>query len=155
MAERIKTLIPDPSSPAWTVLDDEYFASRDWVPPAPALPDGTPAPVVIPPPPPPPVNVVVEHEEIGSNPNAFTIPANVPVQVLNRNLRRRGLVLQNLDAANILFYSFDVIADVNTSLQIQPGGAVLLDFTTPTGPLWVIAAGSLKFLCNEFTAIAS
>lgn len=150
---RMATLMPEPYSPRWTVLDDEYFAARDWVPSVTTyngdiVPSGSVTVTVTPP---TPVSVV--HEEIGSSPNAFNI-GTVPVQILNNNPKRRGLILQNLDTVDTLFYSFNVVADPNSSLQLAPGGAILLDFVTPTGPLWVVGSGALKLLCSEFSAIS-
>lgn len=84
-----------------------------------------------------------------------TIPvqlvAGVSLRVLVNNQRRTGLVIQNLDAAASLNYSFgnDIAAFGKT---IAPGGADLYDFTTPSDALYLFCvAANIRVLVMEIS----
>lgn len=67
------------------------------------------------------------------------------VRLLPANPKRTGVLIQNKDAASTINYSFGNAADVN-SLQLGPGAAVLLDFTTPATELYFFNANAANVI---------
>lgn len=68
----------------------------------------------------------------------FLLVAGISVRALPYNPKRSGLLIQNLDATNVINYSFSNDLQLN-GFQIAAGGAVLLDFTTPPDTLYLIS----------------
>jgi hypothetical protein len=71
----------------------------------------------------------------------FLLTAGISTRALPYNAKRTGLVIQNLDAAQPLSYSFS--NDLQAlGLQIGAGGAALFDFTTPPDTLYLFCGAA-------------
>lgn len=74
----------------------------------------------------------------------FTLVANDPATVLAASdPERTGLVLQNTDPTNNLFYAFGRLADA-TSRFLTPGQTLLRDFGCPTDRISVFATVNIS-----------
>lgn len=68
----------------------------------------------------------------------FLLVAGISIRALAYNAKRCGLLIQNLDATNVINYSFSNDLQ-GLGFQIAAGGAVLLDFTTPPDTLYLFS----------------
>lgn len=74
----------------------------------------------------------------------FTLVAGAPAVVLAANdPSRTGIVLQNADPTNNLFYAFGRLADA-TSRFLTPGQTLLRDFNCPTDRISVFATVNIS-----------
>ena len=74
---------------------------------------------------------IIPDGPVVSNEIPFRLVAGEPRLIAAGNTRRKGLMLQNLDATDNLFYSFGPQATENSSF-LTPGATLLLDFICPT-----------------------
>lgn len=65
------------------------------------------------------------------------------IVIASQDPNRTGLVLQNKDPTNNLYYAFGALADVNSRF-LAPGVALLRDFNCPTDRISVFAAVDLS-----------
>lgn len=72
------------------------------------------------------------------------------IRVLPNNPRRTGLLIQNKDATNVLYYGFGQAADIN-SLSLAAGGVLLLDFTTPNSEVWFFATANIQTVVTDIS----
>lgn len=89
-----------------------------------------------------------------SAPIPFTLTANEAFNVAAANPDRAGLLLQNADPANNLYYNFGSVASLQ-SFSLVPGQYILLDFVCPTDAVWVFAAFNLSGMYTEFAREAA
>lgn len=80
---------------------------------------------------------------VKSAPNSFRLEANVPYILAVQNPRRVGLMLQNLDPAQDLFFNFGAEVTLSSGI-IVPRGTILLDFVCPTDQLTVMGAVAMS-----------
>jgi hypothetical protein len=135
----MKTLIPSAYSPNVTRLDGSAFGSTTRDPLT-----GSEAPAIL------------RQERTGpirTTPIVFQLVANVPLNILQANPHRKGLLLTNKDAVANLFISFGTVADAN-SFPMAPGAVMLLDFITPTDAVWCFATANVAGVCFEFSRMA-
>jgi len=76
-----------------------------------------------------------------ANTTPIQVPQNQSIRVLPANKRRSGIVIQNKDPTNTLFYAFGNDASAN-SISIGPSGKDLYDFTTPPDELYLFCTGA-------------
>lgn len=70
--------------------------------------------------------------------------------VLAENLKRKLLILRNLDAANPVFISFDADAADTDDFELPAKGAIVLDVVVPTSQIRAIATGgTVKLFVSE------
>lgn len=86
---------------------------------------------------------------ITSNEVPFRLVAGEPRLIAAGNSRRKGLMLQNLDATDNLFYTFGPEAN-GTSSFLTPGSTLLLDFICPTNSVWCFATVDLSGYYRDF-----
>lgn len=82
----------------------------------------------------------------------FQLVANTSVRVLPRNPRRSGLLINNLDAAADLRYSFGNNLGPD-GLLIVPRGAALFDFTTPPDELYLFSTANISVIVMDMTRV--
>lgn len=91
---------------------------------------------------------------IVSNEIPFILVANEARLIAAGNTRRKGLMLQNLDATDNLFYSFGPEANGSSSF-LAPGQVLLLDFLCPVNSVWAFATVNLSGYYRDFTNSSS
>lgn len=79
----------------------------------------------------------------------FRLEANVPQFISATNPNRIGLMLQNKDPTNNLFYSFGSEATADSTF-LAPGVVLLLDFICPTDQISVFAQVALSGHYRQF-----
>lgn len=84
-----------------------------------------------------------------------TIPvqlqAGLSVRILPRNLRRSGLLIQNVDVAADIRYSFGNDLGTSGLLLKANGSAALFDFTTPPDELYLFSTANASVIVLEMT----
>lgn len=136
----MKTLIGQGYAPNVTRLDRPAFGSTGKRDPA----TGSEGPAIL------------QQERKGpikTTPIVGQLIANQPLNILQANPHRKGLMLTNKDAVAVLFVSFGTVADAS-GFPLPAGGIMLLDFITPTDALWVFATANVAFQCFEFARLA-
>ena len=83
-----------------------------------------------------------------SNQLYFVLAANVSLRAIARNPYRSGMQIQNNDATATLVYSLGTDRGFN-GFQVQPGGVVLYDFTTPPDTLYLISSANIRVAVLE------
>lgn len=73
----------------------------------------------------------------------FQLEAGIPQVLCANDPARTGLMLQNLDPVENLYYAFGRIAD-QTSRVLEPGMVLLRDFNTPTDRITVFATANVQ-----------
>jgi hypothetical protein len=92
-----------------------------------------------------------------TTPIPFRLDANIPVNILQANPHRKGLLIQNLDPVDNLYVSYGLVISVDNFTQlffIGPLGYQLLDYVTPTDAVWLFATVDLSGNIQEFAPIA-
>jgi hypothetical protein len=84
----------------------------------------------------------------------FTLVAGQTTRALPVNYKRTGLLIQNLDATATLNFSFANDLQ-NFGAAVQPGGSVLLDFTTAPDTLYLFSLANIQVLVMEFSRAGS
>lgn len=79
----------------------------------------------------------------------FTLVAGIPQKIAAENLGRVGLILQNKDPTNNLFYEFGMEAG-DYSTYLFPNSTILLDFVCPVDEVWVFASVALSGAFKQF-----
>lgn len=84
-----------------------------------------------------------------------TIPvqlvANQTVRILPRNYRRTGLLIQNVDTAADIRYSFGNDLQGAGLLLTANGSAALFDFTTPPDEVYLFSTANASVIVLEMT----
>jgi hypothetical protein len=92
-----------------------------------------------------------------TTPIPFRLLANIPINILQANPHRKGLLIQNLDPVDNLYISYGLVVDLTNFAQaffLGPLGYQLLDFVTPTDAVWIFATVNLSGNIQEFAQIA-
>lgn len=90
---------------------------------------------------------------IVANDIPFTLVANEPYNVATSNEYRKGMMLQNLDAVDNLFFRFGGPPTI-FSARLIPGQTLLLDFICPTSSVWVLATVNLQGVFTDMSQSA-
>jgi hypothetical protein len=88
-----------------------------------------------------------------TNTSPIRLQAGVSLRVLPANLKRTGLLIQNLDAVNALNFSFGNDLQGNGA-QIGAGGSALFDFTTPPDTVYLFSGANLSAIVVEISRMA-
>lgn len=83
-----------------------------------------------------------------SNDLPFSLVANEPYNLAAGNPYRVGMMLQNCDPTNNMFYSFGAVATPNSKF-LTPGQTLLLDFVCPCDSVWALATVALSGVFTE------
>lgn len=92
---------------------------------------------------------IIPDGPIVSNEVPFRLVAGQPRLIAAGNRRRKGMMLQNLDATDNLFYSFGPQATESSSF-LTPGATLLLDFICPINSVWCFATVNLSGYYRDF-----
>ena len=92
---------------------------------------------------------IIPSGPIVSNEIPFRLVAGEPRLIAAGNTRRKGMMLQNLDPTDNLFYSFGPQATENSSF-LPPGTTLLLDFICPVNSVWCFATVDLSGYYRDF-----
>ncbi len=84
----------------------------------------------------------------------FQLVANESTRALPYNPRRSGLLIQNLDPAVDLRYSFANDLKGSGLIALPNGGSALFDFTTPPDELYLFATAAISVMVMEITRVA-
>lgn len=92
---------------------------------------------------------VMPDGPITSNEVPFIMVAGEPRLIAAGNTRRKGMMLQNLDATDNLFYSFGTQATAQSTF-LTPGMTLLFDFICPVNSVWCFATVNLSGYYRDF-----
>lgn len=138
----VKTLIPQAYAPSVTNLKERAFGS--------AAPDQFGSEGMA-------ISQKPRSGPMRTTPIPFRLVANVPINILQANPHRCGILIQNLDPVGNLYISYGLVVDLNNFAQsffLGPLGYQLLDQVTPTDAVWVFATLNLSGNIQEFARIA-
>lgn len=101
----------------------------------------------------PAIQAIARKGPIRTTSIVFQLVPSVPLNLLQANPHRKGIMITNKDAVASLFLSFATVAD-GSSFPMAPGAVILLDFICPTDSLWVFATAAVAGVCLEFAPVA-
>lgn len=93
---------------------------------------------------------IIPDGPVVSNEIPFRLVANEPRLIAAGNTKRKGMMLQNLDPTDNLFYSFGPQATGQSSF-LTPGATLLLDFICPVNSVWCFSTVDLSGYYRDFT----
>lgn len=95
----------------------------------------------------------VRDGPIRTTPIPFAVEANAPAKVIaSQDAFRKGLLIKNLDATELLYVGIGSLADTN-GLAVNPGGTILFDFICPTDTISVFATANVRGYLALFAPI--
>jgi hypothetical protein len=89
-----------------------------------------------------------------TNTTPAQLVGGVSLRLLARNTARKGIMIQNIDAAAVVRYSFGNDMGAN-GLQIAAGAAHLYDFVCPPDELYVFSTANAFMIVVEMSQGAS